>query len=518
MTAVDNTGRPYLAFNPEAIKDVFVRPKNATEVGVDICTFLSETLRVTLKATGVFSRELTTRDDLILAFLSVMLLLVIEGTLTTILLRTYKGNVSNIGFSVKQFIELARDFKLRFLVRGRRNANPEVPRRINFKLLITATSILLFIFGVEVLVLFLSSPRLIDVTNATTAFTLVEVVNPDWNEVRDNTGAGIIRPCTAVFLEGVEQDETQLNACLTSSGDTDAWEETLQPVNNDVEVSIVSDIHEFGAEHEIRIGEHSAKFTARAYFNLRDAYRPNPLLRQRLLRKRVMHLNRAAAIELVHKQYIAYLFTYYDRQFQDNQMDLKRLQGLKFNFSTEYGPEIAVIQIKQTPRFRKATSLRHTTNVTGVIPRGPEALRFALATLKASTAIALIGPDREDLNLESGSTWGWEALMWRETARTLNWLTLSLVLAAALMFFFALRWLLKPIATAEIAGAFVTSAVGADQGRPPAWLQTGEVSDFRLSFESRTSSTLSLSLGQAVRRIKSGSSHGTSLAYSDSSI
>lgn len=479
MVNVGDDGKEYFTFNATTIKEVF-RPENVTGAK-DVCTFLSETIQINRKATGIFSTDLTatsddtSRDDLILAFLSLALLLVIEGILTSVLLRTYNGRTSNFSFSIRQFIDLAREFRLRRLIRSHQKASPQSqsPRRINVKLLIIATMILSFTFGLEVLVLFLSTPQDVPVTNRVVSFTLVEAVIPDWNEVRRNILLSSNRPCTAVTFSGVEQRENQLSACMASTLLSTSAQ--LFPVAKDkIDVTIQSNAHEFGAEHYLTIDGLPATFVARAYFALGDG-------KNRIMRKRASYFNKERAMGLVHKQFIAYLFNYYNLQRPgDAQMSLQRLKDLDFSFSTTNGPAVSIMQVRGKKRFRQVISTTHMTKVSGVIPSGPEALRFAQAVLKGSTAISLAGPDENDLEMGSGNTSSRLAVMWYETARTLNWLSLFVVFMIALAMYAFLRVLLKPIGTAEIAGFFVTEAVGADWDRPPAMLADDEKKYFEM--------------------------------------
>lgn len=58
--------------------------------------FFSGGLSVPKHNSGLFSKNLTERDDLLLAFLSLTLLLVIDGIVATILLRTRDGAVKHL--------------------------------------------------------------------------------------------------------------------------------------------------------------------------------------------------------------------------------------------------------------------------------------------------------------------------------------------------------------------------------------------------------------------------------------
>lgn len=516
ISLVDNLGQEYFSFNFDTLKKT-LRPKNDTEIAVDMCTFLSESIKIKRRATGTFSTDLTSRDDLILAILSLLLLLVIEGTLTTILLRSRRGRISTFGFSIKQFIELAREFKFRYLLRGRRKidtrrvnkrgslgANTEY-RKINPKLLVLACGVLTLTFGLEVVVLYLTSPRFEDVFNTDTAFQLIDS-NPDWNEVRNNTRAATIRPCTAITLAGVEQGRTQISACLTSQGLSDSVEE-FQKVTKTVEVTITTVVHEYGVEHNVQIGDISANYSARAYFVLAERINTNEgnaeqgeestdeatsrkekakdSPKPRLMRRRVKFFNKEVLIGVMHKQLIAFLFTAYARETKDASLGIEALRDLNFaRLKSENGPDVNIIQIQNSDRYRQVTSVKHTTKVEGRIPAGAPALQFALAVFKGSIAISLGGPDRYDLIMGSSNTFGKPALMWRETSRPLNWLSLIILFVCAFVVFAVLRYMFKPISTAEIAGAFVIGAVGADSARPPVLLADDEENNFSITFMS----------------------------------
>lgn len=479
VSLLDKFEKQYFVFNLESVKKGSADLNNATETGADICTFLSETIKINRRATGTFSTDLTSRDDLTLAIISLILLLVIEGTLTTILLRSNRGRINTLGFSVKQFIELAREFKFRHLLHGRRG-NPRRKvganrqrRKINIKLLVIASFILLFTFGLEVVILYLSSPQLTDVKNTLTAFQLTST-NPDWNEVHKNARAATIRPCTAIIFSGVDQGSSQISSCLTAQGLPDSVE-GFERVTGNISVTIRTTVHEYGDEHNVKIGDLSANYSARAYFFLGDG-------KPRLMRRRVKFFNKEPHVGIMHKQVIAYLFTAYARETMDESLDIDVLNNLPFKFTSDYGPAMNIIQIKGRDRYRQVTSVDHTTVVKGPIPGGAPALQFAQAVFKGSIAVSLGGPDRYDLILGSSNTFGKEALMWRETSRSLNWLSLSILLGCALVVFGILRFVFKPFGTAEIAGAYVTGVVGAEKERPPALLADDERDNFSLAF------------------------------------
>eukprot|EP00177_Eucheuma_denticulatum_P003306 GFKZ01005970.1.p1 GENE.GFKZ01005970.1~~GFKZ01005970.1.p1 ORF type:complete len:624 (+),score=63.95 GFKZ01005970.1:124-1995(+) len=480
LTLVDIFGDPYFSYD---VNDIPAnrRPRNLTNV-LNATSFLSETLSVRRQATNVFSTDLTARDDVILAVLSILLLFAFEGILTTILLRTYRGRVSTVGFSIKHFVELARDFQFRFLLVGRaktppahaanRSAPPRPVRKINIKLLIVASLILSLSIGVEAVLLFLTTPTMTDVTNAQAAFAIEELIIPDWNQIRKYVSAALTRPCNTLKISGVEQGSTRITACLFSNGGIEAAK-TFRLSEGNVNLTFITDFHDFGGEHTVQIGDLNATFRSRVYFNLGDS-------RRKMMRKRTRFFNRDRAVLFMHKQYVAYLVNWYRLRTGDTTLDASFLQSLNFNFNVENGDPVDIIKISNHPPYRQVQTLRHKTVVTGRLPCGPEALRFATVVLKASTAVTLRGPALNDLDMGSGSTWPREDLMWQESTRSLNWLSLTILLAAAIASGFALRYLLKPIGTAEIAGVVVRKAVGADLERSPIFMDVNEKADFDL--------------------------------------
>lgn len=478
----DNRGESFLSYDVAEISFPPAVPVDPAAEGANYATFLSEVFPVTPRSTTRFSVDLTTRDDLILTILSLLLLLVIEAILTTILLRTYKGNVSNFGFSVKQFVELARDFKFRRLLRGTPVPAGQPPRKINLRLLLVASATLVFTFGVEVAVLWLSTPELTQVTNRIAAFTYEETLRPDWNNIRDNAGSAANRPCISLSIissrgTNIEQGNTRITPCMTAIGDL-STELPFQRVSGDVDLEFETKNHLFGAEHRLTIGNWTASYKMIIYFTLNDR-------RRKILSKRALYFTHQQATYFMHRQFVAFLFNEYVRRTNDTSMNLDRLTQLEYDESVEDGKEIVVAQINRQERFRKVTSTRLTTKVRGVLPRGDAAMRFAVAYLKGASGLSVQGPDLNDMDIGSSSTWAAERRMWQEESRRLNWLTMTILLASAVGLLIALRYLLKPIGTAEIAAAYVGRLVGAEVGRPVGLMSRDEKSSFSLSLSGR---------------------------------
>eukprot|EP00177_Eucheuma_denticulatum_P004324 GFKZ01007855.1.p1 GENE.GFKZ01007855.1~~GFKZ01007855.1.p1 ORF type:complete len:489 (+),score=55.14 GFKZ01007855.1:450-1916(+) len=469
ITLVDAQGFTYLSANLETVK-AGLRPENASEMAADIATFLSDTLVVTPRVANRFSSDLTSADDPLLALLSLLLLLVMESILATILLRTYRGAVSNVGFSIKQFIDMAREFRFTHLFKGYGKRSSDPRRRINRNVLFVALTLLILTFGLEGAILFLSSPELNAVFNDKTSYTLRTDILPDWNEIQRAGISATMRPCSAITLADVDQGNNQLSLCMMSDRLTNLREEPMRIVGNTT-LSIESEVHQFGVQHRVTVADLTARFIGRGYFTLDDAI-------NRMLRSRESLMNRDNTFGLLHRQYVAYLFSQHAK-IANIAVSVELLDALDFNFNATNGETIRVIQSRGNSRFRRAPTRRYTTVVTGMIPQGDEALRFAHATLKGSIAVALGGPDETDLHMGRGDIVALRGWLWRETTRKLNWLSLTILLAFSAATLIFMRYLFAPVGTAEIAGTYVTEVVGAEVRRPPALLQGSERMHFR---------------------------------------
>lgn len=478
LTLIDSKGQPYLAFNAVNAAHGRTGPFDLSDISYNYATFLSETLPVRHVATGIYSTDLTNRDDVILAISSLLLILAIEGIITTILVRTRRGNFSHVGFSIKQFVELTRELKWRHLIWDKNSRHARKTSKLRPGLLVVAVLILLTTFGLEVLILILSSPSFVDVYNSHRAFQLLDAVNPDWDQVFNNRGSAIYKPCTAITMENVEQSENTLNPCLTVNGSSSVLSRFVTTTEK-VTLNITTDLHKYGADHTITIGNQTQTYLSRCYFRLGDG-------KNRILSLRRRFFNAEMRIAFVHKQYVAYLFNVYNRDTgTDSSMNSERLGTLEFNFTSALGPMVKIIQINRRKRFREVMSIRHTTTVTGVIPQGRAALQLGQAVLSGASAVMIGAPAQYDLMMGSGNTAGNRALMWRENARKLNWLSLNIILAATMVVFFGLRFVLKPLATVDIAEIYVMEAVGAKDGRGLAYIESTEPEYFLLDEDER---------------------------------
>lgn len=450
----DTFNQPYFSINKKPIE-----PARAFPISVinktDITSFLSETLTVSPRFSTPFTTDLTSRDDIFLAISSIIIVALIEAMLTTVLLRSKSGQIHNVSFSIKHFLELAREFRFRFLVFGRHPSRVSangmmVPRKVNYKLLFLAIFLLSSTLGLEAVLIFLTSPTTLMVTNRTASFSMVETILPDWNVIQKSMNSALTRPCNELRLENVEQGLTRINACLSSSGQT-SDPEMFREINGPVDLNFTTDLHNYGGEHYLTIGNQTARFQSRVYFNLGDTQRKMMAKRSRFYQFEVQTI-------LIHRLYIAYLFTHYNRMNPHNQtLAIWQLQNLLKRARTEVkaGPDAVLIKLSTLPRYRSEATRRYETIMRGILPHGAEALRFAGVVLKASTGVRVTGPDLNDLDLGSASTFSREALMWKEKIRGLNWLSLLILIVLGVFCFLILKISLSPSSTTEIAEAVV---------------------------------------------------------------
>lgn len=474
-TFTDKWGNSYFSVNFGSL-DTNLQPRQATST--DFATFLAKDMTVSRRVTGIFSSDLTSVDDFLLATLSLILLLVIESIFSTILLRTIRGSVSNSGFSVKQFVDMSRDFRLRYLVTGRgRGREPKlVLTKINFRLLTAALIFLASNLVLEGTILYLISPEMVRVTNDIVSYTLVDVVMPNWEQIQTASSLATLQPCTKIVMRGVIQGNNQLSLCMVSNK-TGTFMGPFELSPEEVRMTITSDIHDFGVEHMVTIGNLSAKYIGRGYFTLGNINLINK--GNRFLRERES-IEREVAVALVHKQLLAFLFSQHRSRTKNSSMTIESLEALHFDFVIGTGDPVKIIKSGNKTRFREVLPARYITTVTGIIPNGAEALRFTHAFLKGATGVALTGPDMKDLQVETGNTVEVKGWLWTESSRKLNLLSLSIFLCAACFILFSLRHFLVPVSTADIAAELVTREVGAEPRRSPILLRSAEKTYFTL--------------------------------------
>lgn len=168
---------------------------------------------------------------------------------------------------MKHIIDLIHDYNVLGVVGGRE------PRRQNEKcdpkLLTLALLILFMTFGIEAGVLFLTNPTVREVTNTLVTFRIRQPIPPNWDGVRFHNRASLNRPCGSLALEGVEQGRTRITPCTTRSlAESSAG--LFITAAGEVDLKIVSDFHDYGAEHAVIIGNLTSSISSIVYFSLGD--------------------------------------------------------------------------------------------------------------------------------------------------------------------------------------------------------------------------------------------------------
>ncbi|CDF35736.1 unnamed protein product [Chondrus crispus] len=463
---IGNNDNPYLvvAYDNE---NHFVNATNSTDVN----PFLSDAFMVEKLVSGPFRRDLTeNRDDILIAFLSLLILLIIESTASAFLLRTNKGRVGVFGFSVKYVIELIQDFNVHHLFH--KNTNSQNHLKLNTRLLIFAFSILSFVFCVEVAIIFLTNPELRPVSNDMASFRIVQPVLVSTSHLYFHIRTSANRPCMSANLVGVRQGSTRISTCVTMLTENTTMEFMDIEYNESVKVEITTDIHDYGAEHEVRIDDLSANYSARAYFTLHDG-------KMRLMKSISQSEHEKKQVEAVHKQFVGAMFTAVMREKKvKNGTDvLDESNKIKFSSNDMEGQHIEVLQSKQKTHTVKTR--RYKSTMTGVMPTGLIALHVAHHVFQGSAAITLGGGDTEDLFLNEGLQ-SRKSIVWAEPVRKLNWLSLLLICWTCLLLQIPLYLLLRPASTAYIAGLWAKHKVGAEMERSPIEVGKNERKRFRL--------------------------------------
>lgn len=465
-----------LPLDGEPVRNVSAFKKDGLN---DIASFLNPFMNVTLRATGPFQSDLTKRDDVVLAFLALLLLLLIESLATTIFLRTHHGSISHFGFCVKLFLEHARSFQLYHILplRPHHSAKPPPvkPRRLNSRLLAVASAFLLLTLGLEFAILLLTNRTPRNVLNSTATFRLMQPVIPEWQNLAFHLRGSINRPCESIIIQNVNQFATRISGCVATDLNFDNI--TLFSVNtNNLPMRITSRIHDYGADHTLAIGADTASYSARTFFTLGDR-------QSRLMRAFETARQEPDQLRLIHAQLVAYLFSSYRNALeqQDSSMNLTRLRSLELRFRRDgSGGTMDVLQLPG--RSRNVTFRTYVTEVQGVVPNGIAALRLGHQFFRGMSAVVVRPGDAEDLFVESG-VGRVEVVSWQETVRRLNWLTMGIVVVATLVGLVVVRVWLRPATTADVAGAFVKRAVGADLGRSPVEIGVGESAYFKVAAE-----------------------------------
>lgn len=345
---------------------------------------------------------------------------------------------------------------------------------VDSKLASMAICLLIGTFAAEFLILFFSSPELVPVTNEIASISLAQPVAPDWNDVR-MPSASTTTPCSVIFLSGVEQRGTRISPCLTSTIPqfqagffTEKFDDSVKPI----QINITSDLHEYGMNHIISIGDASAQYSAMAYYVLNDR-------KSRIVPHRIRKGNQQPGMRYVHNMLIGFVFSAYKDDTGDSRITAKLLTDLKIKTENSVGPDVNIIKVNNVEKFIRVVSDRYTTTVKGVPPiAAAPTLNVARTVLKSMSAIRVIGPDTKDLLMGSGGRSENIGVLWFESSRSLNWLTLIILLVGALVVLFWVRFWLHSVSAADIAGMHVKEVVHADKERFPAEMEDDEIKSF----------------------------------------
>lgn len=470
----DKWGFPYYTI------DLKEMPKqvNLSTFSKDTSGLFSHRMNVSTHLRSRFNSDLTEdRDEVILAFLALILMFIIEAIVSAILLRTKGDIIGRFGFSVKLLIELIRDFDLHRILKPEFRKT-QLGKGFNLKLMSIAILILIFTLGLEVGILFLTSREQIPVFNTERTFRLRQGLLSGYEEVRFHSRASLNRPCIATALLGVDGGRTQINGCVTS-GITENEFDLFSKVSDSVRIEIVSQLHEFGAEHKVNIGEDSATYQARAFFSLDGDGEDS-----RVMREGRPSPNEKEQIHGIHKQYIAFLFSAYNDAVgdEDTSMNLTRLNGLKFNHTVlKENMNVSVIKIKEKEIIRKSRGYK--TEVSGILPSGSPALRLAQDMFRGLTAIEVSEPDdKEDLFVQQGPTRK-RGPVWQESGRVVNWLSMVIAVSGAFVLLIVMRIWLRSVGIADVAGGWVRKSVGANVAVRPIRFGDSVKSSFRVRNE-----------------------------------
>lgn len=272
--------------------------------------------------------------------------------------------------------------------------------------------------------------------------------------------------------------QTRLLSCVTTSA-VGFCRARFTPADEELPVTIISDVHDYGVEHYISIGSESAKYSARGQIKFHKGDRT--LLKNRGLTPE------QTQFRFVHRQFLAFLFNMYRNRTEDSSMDLDLLNSIQLHFTAETGPKVFVLALNGEAAGRSlwTLSMRHKTTFTAKIPKGQTALRFAGIFFRASTGLKVTGPDLWNFYLPKGENIEKESTMWLEQSRTLNWVTLLAVTLSGIVLLLILRLLLKPIGIVEIADIYVDRLHGDEsihvaEGKHLS--ESGDSNEVRLSF------------------------------------
>ena len=448
----------------------------------DITSFISDNYAVKKFVSGPFQRDLTeNREDILIAFLSLLLLFLVEATVSAFLLRTENGKINVFGFSVKYIIEVIQDFDAPCLLRRKKSAPWSAT--LKPRLVIFAFTILSLLFVMEVAIIFLTNQRLKPVSNDRVSFRIIQPLLLNQPHLYFHVRTSVDRPCMSTLLVGALQGSTRISACVSMQTAEKARREFInREYNESISVEIATDIHDYGAEHQVKIGTLKASYSARAYFTLHDG-------RTRMMKSEPQSKHEKKRVTAAHKQYIAALFTSVMRakKVKNGTEDLDKSNKLSFVSNEIEGHEIEVLGSGK--HSHKVKSRRYISNVAGEMPGGYFALRVAQHAFRASSGMTLSGGGTEDLFL-TGEVQYQKSVVWSEQVRLLNWLSLLMICTTCLALQVPLHCFLKPISTAYIAGLWVEHSFGRQKDRSPMELGRDERKKFQVCLKEKNNDYL----------------------------
>lgn len=397
-TANDEFG-PYFLFAPE---ELFIRnATNAKHYGV--ASFLHNHMIVPSPyAAPIFHLSLPSPwQQLLIAILVLVMLLLLDALLQAGLLLP-PPSPSRLSF-------------LRLLLHSR--SFHSIPSSSLLRVLPSLVLLLLAHF----LIILLSQPFPQSTSNAQRAFTLIQPLSPDWTLIHPAASSQVNVPCLSPQLTEITTSQSSLVLCVTSSLPPTVF----PPFNNPFDLTLIltTDLHLYGSEHTIRFIGQEQSFSARAFLT--------PFNSSLRVLKQRQRLNRQdEQVKLVHKQFMAYLFTQYNRQTNDSSLSLSDLQSLNFDYtpaSTDNGRVIDIIQMNNGTAVFQTPTFRYESNITGKMPSGDAVFNFAQVFFKGIIGVEIGGGDQIDLFPNDGVQ-AREDVLWIRSLPYLNWFSLLLII------------------------------------------------------------------------------------------
>lgn len=442
---------------------------NISDMGYfDVNSFLRPTIPVKGRLARRFSSDLTQSDDIVLSVLSLLLMLLVESLVTTVLLCRKNGKLDNLRFAVKHTVDLLRELNITGAFSRASSSKDNSKFQRNRMAIFLAASILIFTTILDTMILFLTSQREEIMTNKSVTIRIRQPVLPKWDKVYHHFRGSWNRPCRAGSLDDVNERHTRIVVCIHSDHDVES-PQLFERASKSVKVTITSRFHTYGADHDLQIGDGGDKLRTRAYFTLSDS-------RQRLMGANKGLQNEAEITDALHKLFISYLCSAYLRETEDVTMNLQRLNNFYINFQP-LGSEF--LEILPGILFRQRARVYRTT-VEGVLPQGTAAFHVAQNFFGGAAALKLVDGDQHDFFLDSLREEEVEATVWAERIRFLNWLAILIILVIKILLLFLLRYFLKPVSMADVAGHFVAREVQVFHQRSPVEVSDCELASFRI--------------------------------------